>query len=352
MPEFLRADGRRLVRRGEEVRLRGLMFGFDRSPPSAADYDELARIGLNVITLPFSYRPFVGEEASAEAREGFWAWIDAHVRLAREHDLLLILQLAGIEGAQFVPDREWPYDYRIWEDAQMQENMAAVWRAVAGRLRDEPTVAGYSLFQEPVCGGPAEQWPPLAARLAAAVRDVDSDHVLFVDRSYGEHETRREISGVELEPERAFPLLDDPNVVYEFYFFERDEYTHQFAPWRPEPELRRERRYPDPGETIRYEEHGREPVAFAFDRDYLEHQLARQLELRRRHDVPMFVWGFGLGRACLEHGRGGMTWLEDVIGLFEESELNWVLLAYRDEFFGIADDEEVKALLKRLVSGS
>jgi hypothetical protein len=157
---------------------------------------------------------------------------------------------------------------------------------------------------------------------------------------------------VELEPERAFPLLDDPNVVYEFYFFERDEYTHQFAPWRPEPELRRERRYPDPTAAIRYQEHGREPRAFGFDRDYLEHHLGRQLEPRRRHGVPMSVWGFGLGRACLKQGHGGMRWLEDVIGLFEESELNWILLAYRDEFFGIAEDDEVKSLLERLVSGS
>jgi hypothetical protein len=53
-------------------------------------------------------------------------------------------------------------------------------------------------------------------------------------------------------------------------------------------------------------------------------------------DRGMSVWGLGLGRACLERGRGGLSWLENVVGLFEESGLNWILLAYRDEFFGVA----------------
>ena len=40
------------------------------------------------------------------------------------------------------------------------------------------------------------------------------------------------MSGLDLSPERAFFLVADPNVIYQFYFFERDEYTHQHAPWR------------------------------------------------------------------------------------------------------------------------
>ncbi len=180
---------------------------------------------------------------------------------------------------------------------------------------------------------------------------MDGNHLLFVDRIYGEHAERREVTGTELPPERAFHLVDDDNVVYEFYFFERDEYTHQFAPWRPEPEIARERRYPDPAAVIEYREGERPPRSFAFDREYLRFHLDRQLELRTTQGVPMAVWGFGLNRECLERRRGGLEWLGDVIALFEEAELGWTLLAYRDAFFGIADNPEAKALLRRAGSG-
>jgi hypothetical protein len=346
--DFVRVDGSRLYAGSEELRLRGVLFDFGRSMPTPADYADIARMGLNAVTLPFSYRPFYGPAASETARGEVWKWIDRHVALAGQHGIRLILQLAGVEGAQFVPDTELPYDYRIWRDPALQESTAGVWRTVAAHYRDEPTIAGLSLFQEPVCAGTVDEWRDLARSLAAAIREVDENHTLFVDRAYGEHELRREVSGVELPAERAFPLLDDDNVVYEFYFFERDEYTHQFAPWRPEPDLRRRRTYPDREAVVEYREADGPPQGFAFDRGYLEHHLARQLELRRVHQVPMSVWGFGLNRDCFGDGRGGMRWLLDCLQLFEEAELNWILVAYADEYFGIRGNVQCTSALRGL----
>jgi endoglucanase len=173
--EFVRADGRRLIVGGEELRLRGIMPSFDPARVSGRDYEEIGALGLNAITLPLSARDFYAPEAPRDYQPRAWEWIDAHLALARRHRLFVTIQLLGVEGAHFVPDREVPYDFRIWEDERIQANTIALWRAIAARYEDEPTVAGYSLFPEPVCAGTVEQWHELAGALARAIREVDGN---------------------------------------------------------------------------------------------------------------------------------------------------------------------------------
>jgi RimJ/RimL family protein N-acetyltransferase len=240
--DFVRARGEKLVLAGkaEEVRLRGVAF-----PPRATanprreDYEAVRRMGMNTVLLALNDRSF--SEASSAHSEA-WDRIDSHIRFARASGIRLVLFLLGIEGAQFVPGTE-PFDYRIWEEDELQQRYLRLWRSIADRYSREPQIAGFATFGEPVTSGPAEQWSKLAGRTCRAIREVDKNHAIFVERVYGENRVRREVSATDLPPEHAFPLVSDGNVVYMFYFFERDEYTHQFAPWRPE--LQKSLRYPD-----------------------------------------------------------------------------------------------------------
>src|SRR5437667_81296 len=140
-----------------------------------------------------------------------------------------------------------------------------------------------SLRAEPVESGTAQQWIDLANKAVSRIRSVDKNHVLFVERLYGEFGTRREMSGIDFSPERSFFLVPDRNVVYQFYFFERDEYTHQQAPWREDRD--KNLRYPELSFEIVYREalndRGR---VFRFNKQYLSFYLKRQLEFGRRSE--------------------------------------------------------------------
>jgi hypothetical protein len=175
---------------------------------------------------------------------------------------------------------------------------------------------GYGIFAEPVTSGTRQQWIDLANKAVARIRKIDSHHIIFVERLYGEFGTRREMSGLDLNPEHAFFLMSDPNVVYQFYFFERDEYTHQHAPWREDRD--NDVPYPDARFEIVYREavndRGR---IFPFGRNYLKFYLERQLEFGAKHKEPMFVWSFGLMKNCFQQ-RGGLQWLRDTVSLFGE----------------------------------
>ncbi len=136
-----------------------------------------------------------------------------------------------------------------------------------------------------------------------------------------------------------------------FTFFERDEYTHQQAPWREDRD--KNLRYPELSFEIVYREalndRGR---VFRFNKQYLSFYLKRQLEFGRRHTVPMFVWAFGLMKNCFE-GQGGLQWLRDTKALFEDYNLNWSYSDYRADDFGINDNPEaVRILASQLTTKS
>jgi hypothetical protein len=346
LPEFVHAHGSDLVAgaNSRKVVLRGVAF-YTSTPslPQDGDYEDVVAMHMNTVRLALPYRLFYDSAAPDTYKESAWRLLDAHVTLARKHRVWLILLLADVEGAQFVPVAGVPFDYRIWHDAPLQERFVRLWGAIAARYQQESQIAGYSLFAEPVVSRTVEDWATLANRALLEIRKTDRNHLVLVERIYGEHEVRREVSGEDLPPERAFFLLPDNNVAYEFYYFERDEFTHQFASWRPE--LRKPMRYPDPSFLIRYREVGGVSRSLALDKKYLAFYLHRQTEFGRKHKVPMFVWAFGAVRNCFESDKGGARWLKDVTDLFYAEKVNWTAWVYRNEEFGISENAAAKRVL-------
>ena len=344
--DFIRTQDGKLIAGGvqDQVRLRGIAVYKSNRPPSTGEYEELAGLNVNTVRLAFSYRHFYDQGMPNVYKQSAWNWIDAHVALARKHEMWLILQNCGVEGAQFVPVKGVPFDYSIWNDTDLQSRFVNLWRAIAERYRDEPQIVGYSLFCEPVVAESKAQWQDLAQRTIDEIRQVDRNHVIFVDRIYGEAQVRREVSGVDFAPDDAFFSVNDDNVVYEFYYFERDEYTHQFASWRAD--VQEARVYPDENWIIHYRENSGLERDLPFTRDYLEFYLRRQLEFGETQNAPMAVWGFGALKTCYRDDRGGLQWLNDVVDLFNETGVHWTLWGYYDKDFGINENKGAKGALR------
>ena len=157
--QFVRTQGSRLVMgdSNRDVLLRGVVFVSNGpTPPEDKDYQGVADMHMNTVRLALEYNFFYEPNAPESYKDSGWKWLDAHVSLARKHQVYLILQMFEIEGAQFVPTKNAPFDYRTWEDAQLQARFVRLWQAIAERYRDEPQIIGYSLFCEPVVSGTVE----------------------------------------------------------------------------------------------------------------------------------------------------------------------------------------------------
>lgn len=227
---FVRTLGRRLVVGAEnrEVRLRGLNstnneWEADSSVilsapyPAEEDYRRVASMGMNTVRCQVSHVIFDPQDPGADSsRNGSagpaWEWLDRHIAMARRHGLYLIIDLHEPPGGRQMGSNE---GAALWTDPRNQKRMADIWRALARRYRDEPTVAAWDLLNEPTPNRDIEQWSALAQDLIDAIRSIDTNHVIIVEEAEGE------------SCPAEFPVVTGENLMYEFHFYQPFEYTTQ-----------------------------------------------------------------------------------------------------------------------------
>ena len=81
-------------------------------------------------------------------------------------------------------DDSWGYPF-LFESAESQELTVNIWRKIAARYRDEPTVIGYDLLNEPIAHyfdtvSLNPKLEPLYRKIVAGIREVDRNHIIFL----------------------------------------------------------------------------------------------------------------------------------------------------------------------------
>lgn len=140
----------------------------------------LHRAGFNAIRVPLHYSLFESDDA-----EGF-RLLDRLIAWSRSEGLYVILDLhaapGGQTGANIDDSTGYPW---LYQSPQEQEHLIAIWRRLATHYRNESTVLGYDLLNEPIPPFPKlaplnGSLEPLYKKLAGAIRRVDSHHILFL----------------------------------------------------------------------------------------------------------------------------------------------------------------------------
>jgi hypothetical protein len=302
---FVRADGKYLVAPdGKRLQLRGTnlgnwlepegyMFGLDGGPESPREIEEffneligpeqaakfwqayrdayvteddirfLHEAGLNSIRIPLHYKFFLpGNE------EGF-ARLDRVVDWAREYGLYVILDMHCAPGGQTGTniDDSWGYPW-LYESHADQELTIRIWKRIAEHYRNNPTVLGYDLLNEPIPHFPQLQrynpaLEPLYKRITAAVRQVDTHHVIILGGA--QWDSNFDVFGPPF----------DRNVLYTFHKY-----------WTP------------PTEAV----------------------IQPYLDFRARYNVP--IW---LG----ESGENTDAWIHDFTAVLEKNEIGWAFWPYK-----------------------
>ncbi len=229
-PAFLRVRGAKIVDgAGHPVTLRGVALGnqvwsnvrLPRRDHDETDYQRVAAMGMNVVRFYMNYRTFESDAAPGKYLDDGWQWLADNIAWAKKHGIYLVLNMHVPPGGfQSLGNGK-----ALWSRADLQDRFVHLWTEIARRCRNEPTVAGYDLLNEPVVTTSKSQWSELATRIAAAIRTVDPDHMLFVERVNA-------VAGDWSEDaERNFFTIADPNTVYEFHFYKPFHFTHQSASW-------------------------------------------------------------------------------------------------------------------------
>jgi len=142
-----------------------------------SDFDRIRAAGLNCVRLPFL--------SSQIAEPDTLKLMDQAVAWAGARGIYVILDMHGAPGSQSdqghtgVAGRN-----EFFKDPANVSRAEAVWTQVARRYRDNPTVAGYDLVNEPTGTPGSDTLYVVTDRLYRAVRAEDPTHLVFIEDGY------------------------------------------------------------------------------------------------------------------------------------------------------------------------
>ncbi len=144
--------------------------------------------GFNTVRVPLHWRLFVEPgNGGADRFDGQgWTLLDRLVAWCKEHGLRVIIDLHAAPGGQTGVNHDdgtgFPLTFYVPRHRQLT---IALWRALAAHYRDEPTILGYDLLNEPISPYSDETYlnprlEPFYREIVAAIRSVDPNHVVLL----------------------------------------------------------------------------------------------------------------------------------------------------------------------------
>ncbi|MGL1957387.1 MAG: glycoside hydrolase family 5 protein [Colwellia sp.] len=154
------------------------------------DINYLKEIGLNHIRLPFNYRMLTDDDYLGVNNHGF-NYIDKTILWAKNAGLSVLLDMhaapCGQTGDNIDDSFGYPY---LLTSKTCQEKFIDIWKKIAQRYKDEPTVLGYDFLNEPVAHYFSKDQDKLEKtlvdlykRTTKAVRKIDNNHLIFLGGS-------------------------------------------------------------------------------------------------------------------------------------------------------------------------
>jgi endoglucanase len=167
-----------------------------------ADIDSMKAWGFNSVRLPMHYNlytlPIEEEPVKGQNTwlpKGF-AMTDSLLSWCKVNQMYLILDMHAAPGGQGndnnISDRD-PAKPSLWESPENQSKMVALWRKLAERYANEPSIGAYDIINEPNWGfkdvndknGLKEPdnvpLKKLMMDITKAIREVDKKHIIIIE---------------------------------------------------------------------------------------------------------------------------------------------------------------------------
>ena len=192
-------------------------------------------MGFNSVRFYINYCFFEDDAAPYKYKESGFKWLDKNVKWAKKYGMGIIINMHCPQGGYQSSGN----GMELWNDAENQNRLIALWKAIAERYSGEPAVWGYGLLNEPyvplldTMEKSAEQYFELTDRIAKEVRKASPHQALFVECLCN----AKDINGEKVPdydwfvPENTFPKINDQNVIYEFHCYSPFSFTHQGTQW-------------------------------------------------------------------------------------------------------------------------
>jgi len=150
------------------------------------DIHFLKQSGFNSVRVPFNYRLFVSKDDPQRLEGAGYELLDRVVRWCKQEGLYVILDMHAAPGGQTGDniDDSWGYPF-LFDSIESQDLTVRIWQKLAKQFRDEPTVIGFDLLNEPIATYfDANYFNPkresLYRKVVSGIRAVDKNHIVFL----------------------------------------------------------------------------------------------------------------------------------------------------------------------------
>ena len=206
------------------VNLGGWVSQYSRFDPAhfesfilETDIQRIASWGMDHVRLPVDYPVLEDDEQPFSYHEQGFGYIDSCLEWCRKAGLNLVLDLHHAPGFSFSTlDKN-----TLFDNPEAQERFLALWEAIARRYKGvEAPELVLELMNEVVLPT-SDPWNRLAQRAVERIRAVDPRRWIMIGGNW--YNSAWKLKEIE--------LVNDPNIVYTFHFYEPMPFTHQRAAW-------------------------------------------------------------------------------------------------------------------------
>jgi len=309
---------------------------------TADDIALIKSLGFDHVRLSVNPQPMFTEHEPNKIPAEYLGYLDTAVKMILDHGLAVVIDLH--------PESD--FKSRLTRDDTFVEQFADFWRALAAHYSTWDSDRVFlEILNEPEFSD-RYRWLGVEAKLAAAIREGAPGHTIIAAGARWSNDDEL----IFQEP------LHDPNIVYNFHFYEPHIFTHQGATWgAPYWHWLRGVRYPSTAESAEHaaalepEEVNRLAVIRYgyehWDRARIEAEIKQAASWAQRYGVPLVCNEFGVyGEYADPQDRD--AWLRDVRTALEKNGIGWAMWDYSGAFGvvtkkdgkTVADDGILKAL--------
>lgn len=321
---------------------RGYTKDHFQSWTTSEDIALINSIGFDHVRLSVNPQPMMANHRPDEITADYLGYLDAAIKMILDQGLAVVIDLH--------PESD--FKARLAKDDSFVQEFSDFWRALARHYSSwDAERVFFEILNEPEFPD-QYRWYGVQAKLAAAIREGAPQQTIIAAGARWSDDDEL----VFIEP------LRDPNVIYNFHFYDPHIFTHQGATWgtyfwhwvkglhypsSPESAAKTAAGVPDAVDRLAVIRYGQDH----WDAVRIDAEVTQVAEWARQRGVPVVCNEFGVYRTYADpHDRE--AWIHDVRSALERHGMGWAMWDYSGSFGLVSkkdgrimvDDMTVRAL--------
>lgn len=289
---------------------------------TAKDIALIKAMGFDHVRLSVNPQPMFTENRPNEIPGEYLGYLDAAVKMILDQGLAVVIDLH--------PESD--FKARLAKEDSFVQQFSDFWRALAKHYSTwDPERVFLEVLNEPE-GSDRYRWYGIQARVAVAIREGAPQHTIIVTGAHWSNDNEL----VFLEP------LRDPNIIYNFHFYEPHVFTHQGATWgdyywhwvkdlhypsSPESAAQAAAEVPDAVDRLSVIRYGYDHWNAA----RIEGEIAQVADWARQRKVLVVCNEFGVYREYADP-QDRAAWISDLRTALERHGIGWTMWDYSGGF--------------------